>query len=167
VAGTIKKQKKEEIMNFWLIQRAVTKTDKPSLIEGIGSFLSYDYMGSAEFEWGALPKALKEIIAKFPNLAIHESGLKREDGTGLFVIAKAKDLPEIIAFLNANSQQEFNDKYRLKERTDLVYAMTGDSRINCWWDINNGWFAIFGKQQAENLLLAIRKSKEKKEQNGK
>ena len=43
-------------MKTWLIQRG--KFENREHKSGIDSILSFDYMGSSEFEWGALPKSL-------------------------------------------------------------------------------------------------------------
>jgi hypothetical protein len=46
-------------MKTHLIQRG--KFAKIESKKGIDSILSFDYMGSSESEWGALPKSLSEI----------------------------------------------------------------------------------------------------------
>jgi hypothetical protein len=53
-------------MNFYLIQRGKFK-DKINLNEvtGIDSIIDFDYMGSAEFEFGSLPKSLKTCMANY------------------------------------------------------------------------------------------------------
>ena len=55
-------------MKTWLIQRAKFEDRKST---GIDSILSFDYMGSAEFEWGALPKSLKFIRGHFKEYDYH------------------------------------------------------------------------------------------------
>ena len=46
----------------YLIQRG--KFESRDFKEGIDSILKFDYMGSSEFEWGALPKSLQAIRDK-------------------------------------------------------------------------------------------------------
>lgn len=46
-------------MNTQLIQRGTFETREYKT--GIDSILKFDYMGSSEFEWGALPKSLGRI----------------------------------------------------------------------------------------------------------
>jgi hypothetical protein len=51
-----------------LIQRV--RYRKNDLRKGIDAFFEFDYMGSSEFEWGALPKSLKlmrELRMKDPD----------------------------------------------------------------------------------------------------
>jgi len=46
-------------METWLIQRGNFENREHK--NGIDSILNFDYMGSSEFEWGALPKSLGNI----------------------------------------------------------------------------------------------------------
>ena len=59
-------------MTFYLVQRG-TFRDKIDIskITGIDSIISWDYMGSSEFEFGALPTSLKRIVFNYRNNKIH------------------------------------------------------------------------------------------------
>jgi hypothetical protein len=48
-------------MKTWLLQRA--KFSDRDFKKGIDSIVQFDYMGSSEFEWGALPNSLGRIRA--------------------------------------------------------------------------------------------------------
>lgn len=40
--------------------------------KGIDSIIKFDYMGASEFEWGALPKALKRLRKNVGEYAYHD-----------------------------------------------------------------------------------------------
>jgi hypothetical protein len=163
-------------MHFWLIQRGHFKDTKKSDIDGIDSLVSFDYMGAAEFEYGALPKALKETIGKLDELQIkvlknaadvEMPKLHAKNGAQVFVISTPEQYAEVCQFVI----DELSDKrHRLKEWTSMAEAIAPDPRkkpsYNCtldfWWDIVNNWFVVIGKANAENVLLALQKVKEKK-----
>lgn len=46
---------------FYLVQRLASKKGTADPSKGFNAFFSLDYMGSSEFEWGAIPKALKSM----------------------------------------------------------------------------------------------------------
>lgn len=48
-------------MPYYFTQRLSTKTEPYDGDKGFDQFFSLDYMGSSEFEWGAIPKALAEV----------------------------------------------------------------------------------------------------------
>ena len=51
-----------------LIQRGTIKEGEYT---GLDSLINYDYMGAAEFEFGALPKALTNLLQLLPTLQIN------------------------------------------------------------------------------------------------
>ena len=122
-------------------------------ITGFDSVFRCDYMGSSEFEFGALPASLRRIVAH--NWEIYESGYKANDGRGLFIVACAtgqKD--QILPYI----PQLIERKIRTKETTRLKESMTGDGYakdIVLWWDIESDWFLCLGKDVAKLLIKAI------------
>ena len=48
-------------MPYYLVQRMSTKDQPFERDKGFDRFFSLDYMGSSEFEWGAIPEALRYI----------------------------------------------------------------------------------------------------------
>lgn len=159
-------------MTPYLVQRATFKDFKT--IEGIDSILSFEYMGSAEFEFGALPTSLKAIIQKLSSLEIVcLKQFQRPDGSRLFLICTQDQIQDITDFFQDQSLK--HPKAFLKEYTNFYRSLNqcgwNDNKLtdndarwltSCWWDIENHWFATFGKKSAENILLAIQKVKEKK-----
>lgn len=119
-------------MKSYLVQRA-SFLDREGK-EGIDSILRFDYMGSSEFEWGALPKSLKAI----------RENLNEYDDCDLNINGK-----EITVFYHKDRKDEAienilalaSDELRLKEYCDLkhhIYESKINRRTNdFWWDINN------------------------------
>lgn len=54
---------------MWLIQR-MKERGFPNDAKGVDALFRFDYMGSAEFEFGTLPKALKEMRADSQKVVI-------------------------------------------------------------------------------------------------
>lgn len=169
-----------KINDVYLVQRATMKEDvKDADVTGIDSAFSMDYMGSAEFEFGTLPKALKAIVPNLEKYQIFQhKALKHPDGRGIFVfcLPEAKDdlfkILEILASVGSYSyDKDKGYNFRLKESTYLDYIMKGEksigSRINLWWDLENHWFASLGKPVIVRLELALKRLKEKWKKEGK
>ena len=129
----------------YLIQRCTYKeiVDKEKLVNiYLDDYLSFDYMGSAEFEFGAIGKTwqfIKENGGHYSH-RVH----RMENGHRLyFYIPTHWDEKEIIAFMKDCIEHRFNTK----ERTDFEYAfkdyITGTT--NVWLNVNWGdrglpWF---------------------------
>jgi len=153
-------------MKPYLIQRGTIKTNKKSHIKGIDSLVSYDYMGAAEFEFGALGKALEKfskITDAYRVFAI-DSIRRLSDNSRLFVYCHS-DFEEIEKFLEINSKNPYHKDYHLHEQTYLNHVVDGDrffGNIDFWWDIENNWFACFRKENMDLLIYALQKSAERK-----
>jgi len=59
-------------MKSWLVQRGEFKIIKDNDIIGMDSLITWDYMGSAEFEFGALPQSLKRMVKEFNQYQLFE-----------------------------------------------------------------------------------------------
>jgi len=130
-----------------------------------------DYMGSAEFEFGALPTSLKRMTTSVDSLEVAEvCGVKLQDGRGLFMLA----LPEragVQKFLRLMAEDKH---FMTKERTHMLAIVTGKDFlgkevtpksscwVDAWWDIDNDVVWCFGKSLAEALLEAVRSTRDKK-----
>ena len=140
----------------YLIQRGSVNDLSNSKIVGLDCLISYDYMGSAEFEFGALSKALKQIIKYFEQLTIVDTKIKSNDGRGLFIICRIIEQPTVLFFI----QQLMNNEIRTLERhyLDRINKPNNsdyEKRINFWWDLDNNWMAMLGKSNAKKVLLGI------------
>lgn len=121
---------KTEIIPY-LVQRASFKKRENRI--GIDAILSFDYMGSSEFEWGALPASLKRIRANIANFKFYI----------LFVGDKS-----ITVFSDQSVEllQEYLDKlakntFHCKEFTAFDKYIKGgeyfSNKFDFWWDIQN------------------------------
>jgi len=155
-------------MNFWLIQRMNFKDTKFEEISGVDSLLAYDYMGSAEFEFGALGESLREICKKLYQYQwFHSKLLHAKDGCSLDFICLSEQYDEVYAFL----AQETREPHRLKEPTYLKEALRGEkfytTRCRAWWDIQNHWIAYLGQNNEVRIMAALQKSAAKLREKGK
>lgn len=133
----------------YLIQRAKFQDRDKNGIDGL---LSFDYMGSAEFEFGALPKSLERIRNNDVQYNLCE--LTFENGKTVNVFCKQKDftdMPDILENLVKNC-------YHLKEYCDLDYFVNGvDGHNDFWWDIQNDY--MFWKKNekfTEKFIKALK-----------
>lgn len=159
----------------YLIQRCTYReiVDKEKLVNiYLDDYLSFDYMGSAEFEFGAIGKTwsfIKENGGYYSH-RVH----RMENGHKLyFYMPTHWDEKEIIAFMKECIERRFNTK----ERTDFDYAfkdyITGTT--NVWLNVNWGdrglpWFVsnhpepIFQIQREVYLHRGIHGSSKEQQQ---
>lgn len=132
------------------------------LLRGIFSF---DYMGAAEFEFGAVPKAL-QVIAKnyesyeafsftMPLSKVKQSWRDKstEKPTGnvtIYVICNKDDSKEVTARIKLNAA---NNGGRLKEPTLLSNTLRPDGDWDPgmvgWLELDNGFFFFTDKEMWE------------------
>jgi len=124
----------------YLIQRAKFCNDQRETAKGIDKLLQFDYMGSAEFEWGALPESLKRVRENFSDYVHLNYFFKKYHPTkfvNVFCRKAQKDfIGDILEELSEN-------KIRLKEYCDLKYYLEDDIKWrhnDFWWDIEQDWF---------------------------
>lgn len=121
-------------MNSYLIQRG--RFNNRNFKKGIDSIIAFDYMGSSEFEWGALPKSLKSIRENLNDYDDYEIKLNDKIITVFFHKKDKDDVIKIIKDLSEN-------KIHLKEYCDLSKwvnphkCITYNCRSDFWWDIDN------------------------------
>lgn len=122
-------------MNAYLIQRA--KIEYREHKTGVDSILRFDYMGSAEFEWGALPKSLDIVRGLLDKYICFDTEV---NGKALTVFCNQDIMQEVPEYLEGI----YTNKFHLKEASffDDVIDGTGywKDRVNCWWDIGNHLF---------------------------
>ena len=139
-------------MKTYLIQRG--KFENRDYKSGIDSIIKFDYMGSAEFEFGALPNSLKNIRENI-NDYIYQDILINKKIITVFYNKKFKN--DIVEFLTKLSE----DKMTLKEWTDFRSYIYDDSTYggtDFWWDIEN--HLMFWKSDNENQNSFTEKFKE-------
>ena len=148
-------------MESYLVQRGSFKDNVNfDAITGIDSIIDWDYMGSSEFEWGALPKSLKRIVALYRKKEfIHTLLIIRNKSFYLYSKnLSSEDLSYIVSFFEnkidnpyggtkemVNIHCYFEGKYvdRIKKgcikKTEKV---PNYGYCDFWWDIDNDWMLI-------------------------
>jgi hypothetical protein len=156
----------------YLIQRMIRRKD-PIKNPWLNNLYRMDYMGSSEFEWGALPKSLKRFTKNFDNLVIHKVDVKNFKDEPLFLI----DLSEMVE--QYPIQDLIDGKFNLHERLNFDYAWKGEGGYgnhkkpfdpirhpSAWWDIDNDVMFTFKKLHINKLLAAIGEVLKKKKLEG-
>jgi len=151
----------KNIQRMYLVQRVEKrKTPRTNANPTVDDLYSMDYMGSAEYEFGALPKSLKRICREVENFKIVTFPVKDFKGRNLqaFIHNDIKDtyVNEIVEFLD--------NKRHLKERIDLEYLIKGtdwmgrpieDCNDQLFWDIDNDVWFSFIPGEMKNVESAI------------
>lgn len=111
----------------------------------------FDYMGAAEFEFGAVPKALSDIYER-ASKGLLDSRSFTLDGTDLWVIADSGDLDEAERRVRSWALPH-GERPRMKESTHLDGVLTGQDwvRVRGWLEIDNGWFAFADETMFEGV----------------
>lgn len=131
----------------WLIQRC--KIKEWSSEKKVSEYLSLDYMGSAEFEFGAIPKCLRAFGEKIKKLKVHAVD-------SFFILCTDLEVEEYSKHIRAIA----DDKHRLKEYISLHGLVKGKrertySKDDFWFDVDNAVAICLQKEPLENFKLAI------------
>ncbi|MDD5650921.1 MAG: hypothetical protein PHF86_10980 [Candidatus Nanoarchaeia archaeon] len=152
----------------YLIQRGSFRNIKNDEIVGLDSLISYDYMGSAEFEFGALPQSLTRICESLDQYEVFPTITKNADGQCLYIFCRKSQAEEIFKCVLRFSKEEYSQELITKERVGLYSYINCksefDLRINFWWDVTeieydklgNDWMICFG-DNITRLIIAINK----------
>ncbi|MFA7287257.1 MAG: hypothetical protein WC055_00095 [Melioribacteraceae bacterium] len=149
-----------------------TQKDGPS----VDDLVNFEYMGSAEFEFGALPKSLKRICKNLDKYVISKLSTKNLMDVHFCLIHNPENvsLKEIQEFVD---NQISNNPICLKERTSIKESVTGfggwDNRklearqmYDIWWDIDNDFWIVLGNENASKILSSFYVAREKKKAAG-
>lgn len=126
------------------------------------STIRYDYMGAAEFEFGAIPASFRRLFGE--ELATHEVKIHAPNGKELtvFIVSRASFL---IAEYEPFFQQLAENNLRLKEWTNFDKAVKATAGIekpkwkiaDVWHDIDNDIiFTMESKEVLESTIQSIR-----------
>lgn len=120
--------KLDDDRRIYLIQRMKERKFDDSR-RGVAKFFAFDYMGSTEFEWGAVPKAI--------------SAMREYKEFRAYYLGPSKWLPVIREFFRRELEDEYHTP--LKESTYIASAY-GVGRFDTiaegiigWLDIDNHW----------------------------
>lgn len=156
----------------YLIQRMSFKKNPSG--DSIDGIFELDYMGSAEFEFGALPKSLKKMTKTCDDLTFEFiKSIKNYKNQGFCLIGLPGDIEDYKGFID----KLVNDDLRTKEMVKLKEAIDGKdslgrpieesfNKTEAWWDIDNQVMFTFGKDNARKIIKAIKAVRDKKKEEG-
>jgi hypothetical protein len=142
--------------------------------KGLDAIISFDYMGAAEYEFGALPDSLKRIR----QLGVDAQTIKVR-GTDFILLTSKSSSKEDIKYYIASIKllADYNTAHKVptkrgtklccffepemverikkgcKKKTELVRNWRW-SDMNFWWDIRNDWF-LYPAQYHESVITAL------------
>ena len=130
------------------IQRGTIRKNKDTNKEGLDAFVKFDYMGSAEFEFGALPKSLRRVRSEKQKFIYWEYNL--ENGVVVSVLCYKSYINLIMEKLDAI----LGDYYRFKGYCDFKDAVYNPrpTTSNFWWDIEGDFFFWISDPQLDDKI---------------
>lgn len=135
----------------YLVQRAtINKTFKN---KKLSEAVDFDYMGSAEFEFGAIPRAFKILKENKGNII---KSIMHFDGKELYLCHYMK-LGELGEYENY-IKDLYDDKIRLKETSRFAKNTRYVCNIDFWWDIENNVMFSYNKKFMDELLNCLNES---------
>lgn len=144
-------------------------------MELIRPIFRFDYMGSAEYEFGAVPQALSNIVKNIENYIAFEKEINfqyknyfspRKKGyepeivkgkVTVYFICHKDWKEEVIEIVKAHATEKHSEKTRTKEAVLLAsnigntehYEKYPYSRSVGWLELNNGYFFFIDKEMFE------------------
>ena len=151
--------------SFYLIQRGTFAKDLNREFTGLagasynGRLIDLDYMGAAEFEWGAIPNAYRRLMYHYEEYKLHVTDLVTVRGVPFSIFCKDKDYPTILKAI----KEYIENPYPLKEfpalREHFVDTTPRYLGINFWWCIDRtgigNWMAFTGAADRLNKFMSI------------
>ncbi len=143
---------------FWLIQRGRFNGSRGTFLFGREGSIALEYMGSAEFQYGAIPKALRRLMGDFPEYKIFQTGIFTPEKDELLVFCREKYSEPLIGAI----RDFIAHPYQLKEHSELekVPKARGNDtsftgrRTNFWWSIDKSsdekcgdWMALLASSR--------------------
>lgn len=146
---------------FYLTQR-LTRREAPEG-KGFDSLFACQYMGSAEFEWGALPESLSRLRESRKRLAIHVGQVTRRNVSApVFVVGDSKRIEFVPEALTAWMVDDYPHG---KEMTYFPEVVEGAAQewhrsTDAWWALRSDVMWTLKNDVAHDLLSAVRSSPE-------
>ena len=156
----------------YLIQRATIPSYKSQYTSENPTFnqvYGLDYMGSSEFEFGAIPKSFTRIIENLDKYSIIEYNNIKNWKTEKLMVFIYGDGKQYIEYIKKMGEGELDLKERIyfeyhvrgkdiagKKMTDESYS----ARTQIWWDIDNDVFFCFGKEKMNRLVESLKNSRQ-------
>ncbi len=143
----------------YFVQRGTFK-ENIEKFNTISDLIDLHYMGSAEFEWGALPNSTIRMLVNidfydlftFPEY-VNPNGDELKVYAPKMFIDHIKDIVDNLA----------TNSIRLEEYCGLAEHLKGEKNFyspDFWWDIDNDFYIFFGKEKADMILEVQRNMRE-------
>lgn len=156
-------------MSFWLIQRGLFRDLKGEYSGLIGreGLVDLDYMGSSEFEWGAIPHAFIRIMGEKEKYIFHYcNSIKDYKGKILVIFCKKEYADDI----KKEMKKYIKEHYRLQEFCTIHAHLEGKDKNSLneyqikkdfFWCIDKSatgdWIAWFGMDKLTPFKKVIDK----------
>lgn len=128
---------------------------------------SYDYMGSAEFEWGALPESWERIVKNIKHYILGEIVTVgymedwKQDGyptitasTPVYYFCKKEDKKEVEEWIQKTAN-ESNHRHVTKEYVGLGRAIVKPDRNVGWHDLDNDFLFFTSKEMFDKMIEVL------------
>lgn len=150
----------------YLVQR-VRRRKRLLTASGLDGVFEFDYMGSAEFEFGALPKARKAMVAVVDNLRLHQI---RQSDVLLYFVGVDDHKKTAEEWVRADLEED----WRGKEPSELRAAFGKLSRVDRtfgwkptpsetigWWAVDQDppWVCFKHEEHAQEWLRLLKERK--------
>lgn len=153
-------------MGFYLIQRGSFRDLKKEYegLTGRSGLIDLDYMGSSEFEWGAIPKAYRRIMGQFDNYIYHYINDIKDYKGKILIVFCHKDKASLI---ETEIKRYLDKQYRLKEYSTLPDHIKGKGgfcsdhnlKKDFFWNIDiediGDWMGFFSIDKLTPFKKAI------------
>ena len=157
------------LCSTWLIQRCHIQTPLADTTTRLTPAVKLDYMGSAEFEWGALPQSLRRLQANQANAQTRLIKTLTDEDSPLRVYSTLTDAEfiEYTSFLVRLREESFSRGPHLKERSEFslderkpyellrksnsAKAVRARDYADLWWDLDNDTMFSFRKEFMNRL----------------
>lgn len=167
---------------FWLIQRGEFNNNLETATSFFGGrnecLIEPDYMGAAEFEWGAIPRAFRRILGQFDKYSLHVTELATTGGAPFCIYCRDDRYEAILEGI----KEYLAKHYPLKEWSNMhahFEPVPTDKvarehrkwalKTNFWWciDVANAsddtrfanqcgdWIAFTGATDRQNAFLRV------------
>lgn len=138
---------------MWLIQRGKWRNENTNKLDipltGHDGLIDLDYMGSAEFEFGAVAYSMYRIMESFMERKLFDSGIKTRNGLTLWIFCKESDYEAVRAEIAAFIEKPYQLKEWIHLDTKIREAKPNKYEMdNFWWNIykrdETDWMAFIG-----------------------
>lgn len=144
--------------SMYLIQRGDFR--ERSEKTGIDRIITWDYMGSAEFEWGALPKAYGYIMENYSKYGMYiENDMANVNGVPLCIFCKESEYAVVKATLDAYRKKPCILKeyisFEREYEAPYQHPVPGYDviRDHFWFDIEHHFMWFFGAQDRVKCFM--------------